>query len=350
MELIAHLFSPLLSRPAISAMAHVFDTSASEPSVAMRAGHAAAFYNLAQSQSEKFAQPASHSASPREPPGQPPSQIGSWLLESLAHDGAFTRVYRARPANSDGKPGHYALKVLQERWHDDPAALGRLRYEWIVGRAVAHRRVVSILSAHLHRPPYYIVMPWIEARSVAAQLSRQCQLETPVALWIARQAAEGLEALHNLGYSHGDVNPANILFAADGHVTLIDLSCARRCDNELPVGDQAISGVPLYLAPEIFAGQPADLRSDIYSLGITLFEMLAGRLPMNSHDLSTVAEQKLRGALPSVRVFAPHTPGDIAQFIRLLTARDPLRRPQRARDAIQALERLEIATLAERVR
>jgi len=316
----------------------------------MRAGHAAAFYNLAQSQSEKFAQPASHSAPPSEPFGRSPSQIGRWLLESLIYDGTFTRVYRARPANSDGKPGHYVLKVLQERWCDDPAALGRLRYEWIVGRAVAHRRVVSILSAHLHRPPYYIVMPWIEAPSIATHLSRHLQLETPVALWIARQAAEGLEALHNLGYSHGDVNPANLLFAADGHVTLIDLSCARRWDHESAIGDQTISGMPLYLAPEIFAGRTADPRSDIYSLGITLFEMLAGRLPMNSDALSTVAEQKLRGALPSVRVFAPHIPGDVGQFIRLLTARDPLRRPQRARDAIQALERLEIATLAERVR
>jgi serine/threonine-protein kinase len=208
---------------------------------------------------------------------------------------------------------------------------------------------MSILSAHLHKPPYYVVMPWIDAPSVAAHLSRQRHLETSVALWIARQAAEGLEALHSSGYLHGDVNPANLLFAAHGHLTLIDLSCARRWGEESILDDQAIAGTPLYLGPEIFAGQPGDSRSDIYSLGITLFEMLAGRPPISASDVSIIAEHKLRGALPSVRVFAPHVPREVAQFVRQLTARDPLRRPQTARDATQALFRLEISTLAERL-
>jgi len=314
----------------------------------MRLDQAAQASDLAAPQPEKLAQSAHRSAASSDPPS--PSQIGPWTLASLVYEGTFTRVYQARPAAAGGEAqGRYALKVLRETWQDHPQALARLRQEWIVGRAISNHRVVSILSAHLHKPPYYVVMPWIDAPSVAAHLSRQCRLETSVALWIARQTAEGLEALHSSGYLHGDVNPANLLFAADGHITLIDLSCARRWGEESILGDHSIAGTPVYLAPEIFAGRARDPRSDIYSLGITLFEMLAGRPPISASDVSTIAEHKLRGALPSVRVFAPHVSSEVAQFVRLLTARDPLRRPQRARDAIQALLRLEIATLAERV-
>lgn len=316
----------------------------------MRAGQSSHFHNSARSQPEKLAQPAHHAPGLREGGNQPSGQIGPWLLESRVYEGTFTCVYEARPDDARREAaGRYALKVLQLQWQSHPTVVARLRSEWIIGRTVSHRRVVSILSAHLHRPPFYTVMPWIEALPVAAYLSRRGQLEMPVALWIARQAAEGLEAMHNLGYSHGDVTPTNLLLAADGHVTLVDLSCARRCEDESVFDERNISGTPLYLAPEIFAGHAGDPRSDIYSLGITLFEMLAGRLPMNSSDLQAISEHKLHGALPSVRVFAPHVPSEVAQFVRLLTARDPLRRPQRARDAIQALQRLEIATLAERL-
>jgi len=139
------------------------------------------------------------------------------------------------------------------------------------------------------------------------------------------------------------------LFAEDGHVTLIDLSCARRWGEESILGEQAISGTPLYMAPEIFAGRLADPRSDLYSLGVTLFEMLAGQLPPSSRDPSTIAEFKRHGILPGIRAYAPYVPSEVAQFVRLLTAREPLRRPQTARDAIQTLLRLEIATLAQRI-
>jgi serine/threonine protein kinase len=271
-------------------------------------------------------------------------------LTSLVCEGTFTRVYEARPVAASGEAqGRYALKLLRETRQDHPEALARLRQEWIVGRTISNHRVVSILSAHLHKPPYYLIMPCIDAPSIAAHLSRECWIETSVALWIARQTAEGLEALHSSGYLHGDVNPSNLLFAADGHITLIDLSCARRWGEESILDDQAIAGTPVYLAPEMFAGHPGDPRSDIYSLGITLFEMLAGRPPISGSDLSAIADHKRHGALPNVRAFASHVPDVVARFVRLLTARDPLRRPQKARDVIQALLRLEIATLAERV-
>ena len=131
------------------------------------------------------------------------------------------------------------------------------------------------------------------------------RIRTPVALWIARQAAEALQALHTTGYLHGDVKPANLLVDRHGHVTLIDLGCAGRFPDEPTLDDPSLSGTPSYLAPETFVGRPSDRRSDLYSLGITLWEMLAGRLPTMGEDLAAVANFKRQGILPSVPRFRP---------------------------------------------
>ncbi len=237
----------------------------------------------------------------------------------------------------------YAVKLLRPEWHDEPLAVSRIRQEAHISRCVTQRQVVSILSAHVHRPPFYTVMPLLPGQSVAALIQAQGRLPTPLALWIARQVAEGLAALHTVGYIHGDVKPANLIISAAGHVTLIDLSCARRMDEESTIESPPLIGTPHYLAPEMFAGRHGDSRSDIYSLGITLFELLTGRLPIHSNDLATIAAFKRDGAMPSVRLFAPQVPSAVAEFVRQLTAREPLRRPQSAREVVQSLVRWKLS-------
>ena len=110
-----------------------------------------------------------------------------------------------------------------------------------------------------------------------------------------------------------------------------------------------LTGTPAYLAPELFLGRAADPRSDLYSLGISLFEMLAGRLPADLVDLAALATFKRQGSMPNVRDFSPQVPREVADFVRQLTSREPLRRLQQAREVVQSLMRLEIATLRERL-
>jgi len=132
-------------------------------------------------------------------------------------------------------------------------------------------------------------------------------------------------------------------------VTLLDLTCARLIDEPSMIDDASMMGTPMYLAPEVFAGRPADARSDLYSLGIVLFEMLAGRLPILSSNLEAIAGFKLQSTNPSVRVFAPQVSRQVAELVRQLTAREPLRRPASAREVAHSLVRLEIANLATRL-
>jgi serine/threonine-protein kinase len=277
-------------------------------------------------------------------------ELGRWRLESLLGEGRLSQVFRARPIGASPEAAAlHAIKLLRESWHDHPVALARFRSEAIIGRCVAHRNVVSVLAAHVHRPPYYVVMPCLAGRGVDAILKARRQLEAPLALWIARQAAEGLNALHQAGYLHGDVKPRNLFFSAQGHVTLVDLTCATRLDEDASLTDRQLIGTPPYLAPELFAGRQPDRRSDFYSLGITLFEMLAGRLPILATDLAAIAAFKRDAALPNLRYFAPQIPSAVADLVRQLTARDPLRRPQSARELIERIVRLEIVTLRERL-
>lgn len=265
-------------------------------------------------------------------------------------EGTFTRVYRARYADTpDPSRGAYAIKVLRQRWHDSAAAITRLRREAMVGRCVANRHVISVLTAHVHQPPYYVVMPCLDDRPAAALLAAQRRIQLLPALWIARQIAEALDALHTSGYLHGDVKPGNLFISPAGHVTLIDLGCARRLDDDPALDDHTLAGTPAYLAPEVLAGMRADARSDLYSLGVTLFEMLAGRLPWDETDVAALVARKRAGSLPSVRAFAPQVPSDMAHLLSRLTAGEPLRRPLTAREVVHSLVKLEIATLAQQL-
>jgi eukaryotic-like serine/threonine-protein kinase len=284
-----------------------------------------------------------------------PNSIGSWQLDSIIAEGSLARIYRARPTAANGSPAaSYVLKVLREQWHGEPVAIARLQQEAHTSRCVSHRHLAPILSAHVHKSPYFVVLPWLNGASVAALLAVRNKLEAPLALWIARQAAHALEALHVAGYVHGDVNPRNLFFGADGHVTLLDLSCSSRIERDQSAADldpaaPAIAGIPKYLAPEVFVGRQADPRSDIYSLGLSLYAMLAGRLPPAPDDLADLAEYKRTAKLPNVRYFAPEVPVEVAILLQELTACDPLRRPNSARDVANRLMRLEIATLRRRV-
>jgi serine/threonine-protein kinase len=274
--------------------------------------------------------------------------MGAWRLGSLIGQGRLSHVYSAQPVDggvSDAFP--YAVKVLRWPWDTDPRGQAMLRREVFVGRRVADPHVVPVLTAALDEGPYYAVMPRLTGQTAADLLSTNGPLDVPIGLWIARQMAQGLAAMHAAGWVHGDVKPANVMVDPSGHATLIDLGFAQPIGNFADAANADLLGTPEYLAPEqLVARCRADQRSDLYSLGVSLFELLTGRRP------TTAAAQKSEHLTfadsNDVRKLAPHLPLQVARLLRELLSREPLRRPQSALEVADRLASLEIATFAER--
>jgi len=276
--------------------------------------------------------------------------MGQWELVAQAAQGSLAEVYRARAADSPpDRPAAYAVKILRPRWADDPQAVRLLLREAVAGRSVSHPHLISILAARIGRAPRFVVMPWLEGATLRRRLPSSGTLDLPESLWIARQIAEALDALHAAGWMHGDVKPSNIFISPEGHATLLDLGFARRSDEIGSAADRFVTGTCNYLAPEmIISAVRADIRSDIYSLGVVLFELFSGSLPFEGRNLAELAGAHCRSTPVDLGRLAPQLPGDAARLVRRMLAKDPLRRPQTPRELINQLATLEIATFSER--
>jgi serine/threonine-protein kinase len=260
--------------------------------------------------------------------------------------GTWTTTYSARPEGcSEDIPPDYAVKVLLPRYEQKTEAIQLLRRESMVGRQVAHPYVISILAARVDRGPYYLVMPRLDGLSLRSVLRHVDRLPCGRALWFARKVAEGLGALHQHGWLHGDVKPDNIVVSSHGHVTLVDLGLARPLNEMSRVSRRALMGTLKYAAPESFVNsRTEDQRSDFYSLGVTLYELLTGQLPFQGNDPRQLVNAHLRQSPPNPRRLVPQLPRSINRLLQPMLAKEPMRRPQSAEELVAHLVRLEIET------
>ncbi|MGE3780192.1 MAG: serine/threonine-protein kinase, partial [Pirellulaceae bacterium] len=186
-----------------------------------------------------------------------------------------------------------------------------------------------------------------EGISLREYLRRFHPLPPANCLWIARQVAEGLAALGEKGWAHCDVKPENIQVARNGHATLCDLGLARRLTPGQK-GDAALVGTPAYMAPESFTpGEARTPAADSYGLGIVLFELLAGRRPFPHTDAEELMAAHRMVRAPDPRTIRPDLPARIAQLVRSLLAKEPMRRPT-GRELITALVDAEIDLFEQR--
>jgi len=284
--------------------------------------------------------------------GEPvfPRRIGAWELVSLEAEGSLARIYRARPAGSSADcAASYAVKMLRPEWEDRPEAITLLQHEAEVGRTVSHPHLVPILGASTSRSPRYLVMPWLQGTTLEAMWATGSRVNVPSVLWIARQVVEAIQALREAGWMHGDIKPGNIFLSPEGHVTLLDLGFARRNHETGSAVDRCVTGTCNYMAPELTTPRlRADTHSDIYSLGVVLFELLSGRLPFRSTVAAELASQHKRAVPPDLASLAPHLPREVVRLVHQMLAKEPLRRPYPPEELVEQLTTLEIDLFAQR--
>jgi serine/threonine protein kinase len=274
-----------------------------------------------------------------------PAVPGYELVQSLG-GGPLTCVYAARDCATDAP---CAVKVLREEWANEPTAVKLLQREARAGLRVSHPHLIGMRQVHVTRPPYFLVFDLLAGESLRRRLRRDYRLDVPTALWITRQTAEALAALHRAGFVHGDVKPDNIRLVDDGNAILIDLGFAHRPGENAGLFEQGyILGTLDYLAPELCGAEPTeDTSSDLFSLGVALFEMLTGQLPYPAGSLQQTMRRHSCDPPADIRRHAIALPSALATLVDRLMAHKPTDRP-RATAVVQQLVALEIAALGRR--
>lgn len=251
-------------------------------------------------------------------------QFNHFTLLDLLGEGGMGSVFKALDNNLQRK---VALKVLKpdaaatEQDHAKLAAEARLT------AAVNHPNVVKVFSFGEDHGQFYLAMELVEKGSLDGLMVLQNRLAEVQVLDVGIQAAEGLRAAYEVGLIHRDIKPGNILFAGPKQAKLVDFGLARVLAEEAQEAGE-IWGTPFYVAPEKLDGGAEDFRSDIYSLGGTLFHALAGRPPFDAKTASMVVLKHLKSQAVSLQAFAPGISDETAYVINRMLNKDPDQRYQ----------------------
>jgi eukaryotic-like serine/threonine-protein kinase len=262
---------------------------------------------------------------------------GRYAIERVLGRGGMASVYRAR-AEGRGEP--VAIKVMNPNLAD---ALDGKRFirEMGVAASLDHPLIVPLIDSGRAGGVHYYVMPYVEGESLYDRLQRQRQLPLAEALGIARDVATALGYAHERGVLHRDVKPENILLAAE-RALIADFGLARAigaADYTKLTATGVIVGTVYYMSPEQLREEPdLDVRTDVYSLGCVLYEMLAGEPPYTGRTLTEVATRILRGAIPSIRRLRPEVPASVDEAIGRALARARGERCANMKEMIAALE------------
>jgi len=207
-------------------------------------------------------------------------QVGGYTLERLLGQGGFSWVFAAR---ADAGGGTAAVKVLKPRYAEDPQCAARFRNEAQVASRLDHPHIVRIHGVGTEQDLSYFAMD-LYPDSLASVLQREVCLPEPRLLAIAIDIADALSYAHAAGVVHRDIKVDNILIRDDGTAVLTDFGIARAAGQATATGVNTTIGTPHYVSPEQAQGRPLDGRSDLYTLGVTLYKAATGELPFRSTD------------------------------------------------------------------
>lgn len=256
-----------------------------------------------------------------------------YRVDSVLARGGMSTVYRGRDTRLDRD---VAIKVMDPHLTADPAFVARFEREARAAAQLHHPAVVSVHDQGVDGDQVYLVMELIDGGNLRDLLNQRGKLAPAVALSILGPVLSALGAAHRAGLVHRDVKPENVLIGPGGQVKVADFGLARAIAENGVTSDSEILGTVAYLSPEQVETGVADARSDVYSAGIVLYEMLAGQAPYRGDTAISVAYQHVNSDVPSV----PEIPLALDTLVRKATRRDPALRPANADAFLAELERV----------
>jgi len=245
-----------------------------------------------------------------------------YRVQSRLARGGMSTVYLATDQRLERD---VALKVLHPHLVNDGNFLDRLGREAKAAAKLSHAHVVGVLDQGSDGHTAYLVMEYIKGHTLRDVIKEKGALSPRLALALIDPVVEGLGAAHAAGLIHRDIKPENVLIADDGRIKVGDFGLARAVTTSTSTG--ALIGTVAYLSPELVLGRQADARSDIYSVGIMLYEMLTGKQPFDGEVPIQVAYQHVNSSVEAPSAVVPGLAAEVDELVQWCTARDPEQRP-----------------------
>lgn len=254
------------------------------------------------------------------------------VLEKIG-TGGMSDVYKAK----DQKLNRFvAIKVLKQEFSENRNFVSKFRVEAQAAAGLMHPNIVNVYDVGEEDGIHYIVMELVEGITLKKYIEKKLRLSTKEAISIAIQVSMGIEAAHNNHIIHRDIKPQNIMISKEGKVKVTDFGIAKAASSNTITSN--VMGSVHYTSPEQARGGFSDEKSDIYSLGITMFEMLAGRVPFNGDTTVSIAIKHIQDEMPDIREFVPDIPISVENIVKKCTQKSPDRRYQCMADIIKDLK------------
>jgi serine/threonine protein kinase/Tfp pilus assembly protein PilF len=259
------------------------------------------------------------------------------VIEELGK-GGMGKVYKVLDKDLDVK---IALKLLKPEISSDEETIARFRNELKVARTVTHKNVCRMYDFGRAEGTYFITMEYVPGEDLKSTITRVGQLSVGKTIAVIKQVCDGLAEAHRLGVVHRDLKPQNIMLDREGNARIMDFGIARTFRTKGLTGGNVMIGTPEYMSPEQVEGKDLDHRSDIYSLGIILFEMLTGRIPFEGESVLSVALKQETQPPPDPRTINSQIPEDFSRLILKCLEKDRVKRFQSAEEVQAELAKIE---------
>ncbi|HEY8415299.1 MAG TPA: serine/threonine-protein kinase, partial [Thermaerobacter sp.] len=269
---------------------------------------------------------------------------GRYRLARLLGGGAFGEVWKAADLLRD-RP--VAMKFLHRGISaGNPVVVSKFRQEAKIAARLQHPGITRVDDFGTHDGQWFLVMEFLHGRTLAAELTEHPKgLPMDRVLTLGVQLADALVTAHKMGVVHRDLKPANLMVTADDRLKVCDFGIARMADASTMHTFTGRVGTPIYMAPEQWAGDPVDHRTDLYALGGILFTLLTGHPPFTSERLEGLMGQHLNAPPPHVRDERPDAPAALEELIVDLLAKKPDQRPEHTTDVLAHLRRIRRALI-----
>jgi len=259
------------------------------------------------------------------------------IIEELGK-GGMGKVYKAQDTEIKEK---VALKLIKPEIAADKKTIERFQNELKLSRKISHRNVCRMFDLNKEDGSYYITMEFVDGEDLKSMIRMSGQLSIGTAIRISKQVCEGLAEAHSLGVIHRDLKPSNIMIDKSGNAKIMDFGIARSLKAKGITGAGVMIGTPEYMSPEQVEGKEVDQRTDIYSMGVILYEMVTGRVPCEGETALTVAVRHKSEEPADPKQHNPHISDDLSRVILKCLEKGKEARFQSAGELRSALTNIE---------